>query len=93
MFVAAGLPVTVPQAAPEVANVTESGLMGEPSTPLVTVALTLDVVAPSAGMLDGVAVAAMLCGTAICAMAAVLELPPLTSVAVTVQAPGVVEAV
>jgi hypothetical protein len=93
VFVAAGLPVTVPQAAPVAVKVTESGLMAVPSTPLVTVALTLEVVAPSAGMLDGVAVTAMLWGTAVWATPAEPVLPALTSVAVTVQVPGVVEAV
>lgn len=85
--------MTVPQAAPVAVNVTESGLIAEPSTPLVTVALTLEVVAPSAGRLDGVAVTAMLFGTAVWATPAEPELPPLTSVAVIVQVPGVVEAV
>jgi hypothetical protein len=65
--------------------------MGVPSTPLVTVALTLEVVAPSAGMLDGVAVTAMLFGTAVWVTPAEPLLPPLTSVAVTVQTPAVVE--
>jgi hypothetical protein len=39
--------------------------MADPSTPLVTVAVTVEVLAPSAGMLAGLALTAMLLATAV----------------------------
>ena len=82
-----------PQGAPVRVKVTVSPETTAPPTPLVTTAFNDEVVAPSAGRVLGVALRAMLLGTAFWTIATVLELPPLASVAVIVQVPAVVETV
>jgi hypothetical protein len=76
-------------------KVIESAEIGEPVTPLVTVAVTVEVLEPSAGTLDGLAVTVMMLLTAVWVIGAEPLLPLSASVALTVHAgaPAVVDAV
>jgi len=84
----------LPQLEPDEVNLTESPVTGPPLD-VVTVAVTVEVVAPSAGMLAGLAVTAIAAGTpppaAVWVMVTVPLPPVLASLAVMVQNPGVVE--
>jgi hypothetical protein len=83
---ATGLPVSV--------NVTTSpAATGAPLAPFVTVAVTVEVAVPLAGTVDGLAVTAMLFGTAVCTTPVFPDPFEIASVAVTVQVPAVVDAV
>ena len=92
--VLAGLPAMVPQVPLEV-KVTASPETAVAPTPVVTVAVIVEVDAPSPLMVEGVAVRLMLFGTGVWVMfaGAAVALPPLASVAETAQTPAVVDGV
>ena len=74
-------------------KVTGSPPAGAPETLIVTVTVTVEVLAPSARMLDGLRLTATVFGTGVCVIEVMPLLPDWASVAVTVQTPGVIEAV
>jgi hypothetical protein len=97
-LVTANTLLTVPAVAPATVNITVSPTTGVPGAGFVVVtrALMLEVLVPSAGMLDGEAVTAtetpVGVGFAIWSISDDFEAPVADSVAVTVQNPDVVDA-